>query len=116
MLQTPRILQWFDVLKGTLDKTNHEKATVDETVAALMALVTHADEYQEDSETNAVSNPIIDRLFSTWMDRFYPSSCEGKLSGEYNERMIREALTHFGKRRPKVFLSFNFHRVPLTGN
>lgn len=102
VLQTERILPWFDVMKGLLDTTTNEKGTVAETVAGLMALVTYADEYQNTSESSAVSNPIVDRLFAVWMERFYPAVSEGKIAVEYNERMIREALLQFGKRRPKV--------------
>lgn len=104
MIQTPeRIVFWLDTMQGTLAQQQaHDKGIVGETVAALMDLVTLADEYQDASETDDTSNPIIQRLFTTWMDEFYPFFVEGVPGMEYNERMFREALVSFGKRRPLV--------------
>lgn len=104
MIQTPeRVLMWLDQLKGILtQRTSHEKGIVDETVAGLMDLVALADEYQDIAEGDTTINPIIHELFSKWMDRFYPGLVDGIQSMEFNERMFRDALTSFGKRRPQV--------------
>lgn len=71
-------------------------------MAGLMDLVTLADEYQDIAEGDPSLNPIIHELFSKWMDKFYPGLVDGIQSMEFNERMFREALTSFGKRRPQV--------------
>jgi hypothetical protein len=104
MIQTPeRVITWLDLLKGVLNQhTTHGKAIVDETIAGLMDLVRLADEYQDISEEEVTLNPIMHRLFIAWMDRYYPAFVEGIPGMEYNERMIREALVQFGKRRPLV--------------
>ncbi len=105
VLQTPeRVLPWFDSYKGLLDRTGLDKLVVDETVAALMDLVMFMDEYHVRSGGDSATNPIIDRLFSIWINRFYPEVVDEDTSHEYNERMVRDALKSFGKRRPKVYL------------
>ncbi|KAK5998276.1 Tuberous sclerosis 1homolog-like-like protein [Cladobotryum mycophilum] len=106
VLQTPeRILAWFDACRGLLDKTDHEKNIVNETIAALMDVVTLADEYHEIADDDSASNPFIDRLFTTWLDKFYPAYSEGNATAEHNERMLRDALGHFGRKRPKEFFA-----------
>lgn len=104
MIRTPqRVLMWLDQLKGVLtQRTSHEKGIVNETVAGLTDLVDLADEYQDIAEGDMTVNPIVHELFSTWMDRFYPGLVDGIQSMEFNERMFRDALTSFGKRRPEV--------------
>lgn len=106
MIKTPeRIIMWLDCLKGYLtSQTEHNKGVVNETLAAVMDLVALADEYQEVSGDDEPTNPIIHRLFSTWMERVYPAFVDGVPGVEYNERMFREALVHFGQKRPLVSL------------
>lgn len=104
MIQTPeRVIMWLDTLRGILNqRTSHDKAIVNETVAGLMDLVKLADEYTDIAEEEVTLNPIMHRLFSGWMDRFYPAFVEGVPGMEYNERMFREALVQFGKKCPLV--------------
>ncbi|KND87916.1 Tuberous sclerosis 1 protein [Tolypocladium ophioglossoides CBS 100239] len=88
VLKTPeRVLPWFDACKGLLDRTGLDKLVIDETVTALMDLVTLMDEYHITSGGDWATNPIIDRLFSIWMNRFYPALVEGNNGHEYNEGM-----------------------------
>ena len=78
VLKTPeRVLPWFDACKGLLDRTGLDKLVVDETVSALMDLVTAMDEFHVTSGGDSATNPIIDRLLSIWMNRFYPALVEG---------------------------------------
>ncbi|KAM4064649.1 hamartin protein [Hirsutella rhossiliensis] len=107
-LKTPdRILPWFDTYKGLLDSAGVDKLVVDEAVAALVDVVTVTDTCHTTSPDLA-TNPIIDRLLSIWMTRLYPSLAEGNTSHEYNERLVRQALKSFGKKRPKaLFTSMN---------
>ena len=104
VLQTPeRIQQWFDACRGMLTRSTQDKGIIlNETVAGFMDLFTLADAYQDIADGQSVSNPIIDRLFDIWMDRLYPGSTAGISNLEHAERMIREALGQFGKKRPKV--------------
>ncbi|KAI6781387.1 Tuberous sclerosis 1 protein-like protein [Emericellopsis cladophorae] len=107
MIQTPeRLLLWMDTLQGILtQRVTHDRNVVDETVAGLMDLVALADDYQEDVGEGTSINPIVHTLFSSWMERFYPGVVEGIPNMEYNERMFREALIAFGKRRPLQFFA-----------
>ena len=107
MIYTPeRVLMWLDQMKGMLtERTSHEKGIVDETVAALMDLVALADEHQDTADADATINPIVHELFSKWMEKFFPGLVDGIQSMEFNERMFREALTSFGKRRPQQFFA-----------
>lgn len=103
VLQKPhRILQWFDVCRGMWESSTLSKGVVDETMAGLMDLITLAVEYQDASEPQVSKNPFIDRLFFQWVDRAYPTSVVSGPSWEYAERLIRDALNQFGKKRPKV--------------
>lgn len=103
VLQTQeRLLQWFDACQGFADKAPHDKGMITETVAGLMDVVLLAENYQENADSDDGPNPIIHRLFSVWMDRFYPASLEGHPNAQHNEKLVRESLIQFGKRRPKV--------------
>lgn len=104
MIQTPeRVIMWLDNLRGVLtQRTSNDRAIVNETVRGLMELVTMADEYQDVREEEVTLNPVMHRLFVAWMDRFYPTFVEGVPDTECNERMFRDALVQFGKRRPLV--------------
>lgn len=104
MIQTnERVLVWLDSLKGVLStRPTHDKGIVEETVAALMDLVALADEYQDISEGDLTLNPIMHQIFIIWMSRFYPGYVSGITGMEHNERIFRQALVHFGKRRPQV--------------
>ncbi|PNY28616.1 Tuberous sclerosis 1 protein [Tolypocladium capitatum] len=106
VLKTPaRVLPWFNAFKGLLDRTNLDKLLVDETVSGLMDLVTSMDEYHTTSGADSATNPIIDRLFSMWTNRFYPALAEGNTSHEYCGGLILQALKSFGKKRPKEFFT-----------
>jgi hypothetical protein len=73
-----------------------------ETVAGLMDVILIAENYQETSDTDGPPNAVIQRLFSLWMERFYPASLDGHPSAQHNERLVREVLVQFGKKRHKV--------------
>ncbi|POR39087.1 Tuberous sclerosis 1 protein [Tolypocladium paradoxum] len=74
VLKTPeRVLPWFDSCKGLLDRTGLDKLAIDETVSSLMDLVMLMDEYHITYGGDSATNPIIDRLLSIWMNRFYPA-------------------------------------------
>lgn len=95
-----KILFWFDACLQILDNTPLDKDVVKETVQAMMNTVKVAEFIQESYEGEL--NPIIDRFFSIWLDRFYTAVAEGNKAIENNEKLLRDALVHFGKRRPKV--------------
>lgn len=104
-LQSPaRILPWFDVCKGFLDRMGLDKLAVDETVSALMDLVAFTDDL-DIAAGDSATNPIIDCLFAIWVKRFYPALAEGIAIHEKNERLVRQALKAFGKKRPKEFFT-----------
>lgn len=91
------------------DNNSVDKNFVNETMAGLMDTVTLADEYQDTSDTDGAPNPIIDRLLAEWMDKYYPAYSEGNTALEYNERMLRDALCNFGKKRPQVCSVISSH-------
>ncbi|QUC20668.1 uncharacterized protein UV8b_04909 [Ustilaginoidea virens] len=102
VLQTPqRIMPWFDAFRGLLDGLDLDQKVADETVAALMDMVTHMDVLQ----TTCAGGPsaaslIIDRLFEVWATRFYVALVGGDRCFENNERLIRRGLCNFGKKHP----------------
>lgn len=104
VLQTPeRIIYWFECFQGTLDHPSaQKKLLLDEVIAGLLDLAKHSDECQDIFDNRNVVSPFIDRLLRIWIDRVYPTHSEGVLNIEYTERMSREALVQFGKKRPKV--------------
>ncbi|PHH89008.1 hypothetical protein CDD83_6770 [Cordyceps sp. RAO-2017] len=105
-LPTPeRILPWFDSCKGLLDRTGLDRLVVDEAVGALVDLVSLTEEHYASCGGDSATNPVIDRLLSIWMTRFYPSLAEGNKAHEYSERIVRQALKRFGKKRPKEFFT-----------
>lgn len=95
-------MQWFDACQGFIETAPHDKGMITETVAGLMDVVLLAENYQEASDGEIARNDIIHRLFSLWMERFYPASLAGYTNAQHNEKLVREALIQFGKRRPKV--------------
>ena len=103
MIQTSeRLVLWLDSLDGILSRTSHDKGIVDQTVAGLMDIVAIADEYQEDTDGEVKLNPIMENIFGKWMNKFYPGLVAGVQGMEYNERMFRDCLVQFGKKRPLV--------------
>ena len=105
---TERILQLCDRCKGMLEKTvSYDRGLLEELVAGLVDLITVADEYHESTDGDVATNPLIDRLFFGWMDSFYPASSAGIPGSEKNERIIREALANFGKKKPQVGIGSN---------
>ncbi|KJZ78021.1 hypothetical protein HIM_02658 [Hirsutella minnesotensis 3608] len=95
-----RILPWFDSCKGLLDKPGLDKLVVDEAVAALVDLITLTDVCHT-SAADSGSSPIVDRLLTIWTSRLFPALNEGNTEHQPNERMVRQALKTFGKKRPK---------------
>lgn len=102
-VQSPeKVLYWFDACQRILDNTPLEKEVVGETIKAMMNTIAVAEKYQASHENDPGANPIIDRLLAIWTDKFYPAMIEGNKAVENNERMLREALELFGKKRTKV--------------
>lgn len=105
VLRTPeRILGWWDICGEILDTPTHEKAVVSESYAGMMDVIALAEEQMESPDADVSSSPFIDRLFTCWMDRFYPAWRDGSTAVQYSERLTRDALINFGKRHPKVCL------------
>lgn len=102
VLRTPeRILPWFDVCMGILDEPDLDKCVVDETVAALMGIVTLIDESKAPLAGDTVAKPVIHGLMELWMKHFYPALLDGQPASEHNERLVRHSLSNFGRKRPK---------------
>lgn len=102
VLRTPeRIFTWWDSCSGILAKGYPEKGVVEESLAILMEIMSIAEENHETSDADLASSPLIDRLFTRWMERLYPAATEAVTNLEYNEKITREALVEFGKRHPK---------------
>ncbi|KAG5972394.1 hypothetical protein E4U58_006604 [Claviceps cyperi] len=102
VLRTPeRILPWFDVCMGILDEPDLDKCVVDETVAALMGIVTLLDESKAPLAGDTVAKPVIYGLMELWMKHFYPALLDGYPASEHNERLVRHSLSNFGRKRPK---------------
>lgn len=110
-LQSPeKILFWFDACQDILDNTPLDKGVVKETIAAMMNTASLADKCQSSQEGDPAPSPIIERLLSIWIDKFYPAYIEGSKFVEYNEKMLRGALGHYAKKRPKVRAFYNWLR------
>ena len=97
-----RIMIWFDRCKGIMDTIAHNKGALEEVLAAFMDLITVAEEYHVESDNGSTPNPFIDKLFFVWMSKFHPAYSAGVSGMENNERIVREALNQFGKKRPQV--------------
>ncbi|RBR24001.1 uncharacterized protein FIESC28_03114 [Fusarium coffeatum] len=103
VLRTPeRIFAWWDSCSALLSKSSPEKGVVEESLANIMEIIAVAEEDHDVSEADLASNPLIDRLFTGWMEKLYPSVSEALTHLEPNERITREALVQFGKKHPKV--------------
>lgn len=97
-----RIFAWWDTSAGMLEKASPEKSLVDEFFAGTMDVITFAEEHLVGADADLSTNPLIDRLFATWMNKLYPATCDGVVNSEHIERLTRDALVQFGKRHPKV--------------
>lgn len=75
-------------------------------------IIALAEEHADSSDTSLSNNPLIDRLFSGWMNKLYPAACEGIVTSEYLERLTRDSLVYFGKRHPRV--STQHHNASKT--
>jgi len=114
VLRTPeRIFAWWDSCSALLSKSSPEKGVVEESLANIMEIIAVAEEDHDISEADLASNPLIDRLFTGWMEKLYPSVSEALTHLEPNERITREALVQFGKKHPKVSHT-QFHTRGLT--
>lgn len=114
VLRTPeRIFAWWDSCSALLSKSSPEKGVVEESLANIMEIIAVAEEDHDISEADLAFNPLIDRLFTGWMEKLYPSVSEALTHLEPNERITREALVQFGKKHPKVSHT-QFHTRGLT--
>ncbi|KAF4974664.1 hypothetical protein FZEAL_8464 [Fusarium zealandicum] len=101
-LRTPeRIFAWWDSCATLLAKASPEKGVVEASLANIMEIISIAEEDHEASDADLASHPLIDRLFTGWMEKLYPAATEAVANLEYNEKITREALVQFGKRHPK---------------
>lgn len=106
ILRTPaRIFAWWDSCSALLAKSSPEKGVVEASLANIMEIISIAEEDHDGSDSDLSSNPLIERLFTGWMEKLYPSVTEALSSLEANERITREALVQFGKKHPKELFS-----------
>ena len=75
---------------------------MEESLATIMEIISVAEENHDGADTDLASSPLIDRLFTGWMEKLYPAATEALTSLEPNEKITREALVQFGKKHPKV--------------
>lgn len=103
MLRTAdRIFAWWDTSAGMLEKASPERSLVEEFFGGITDVITFAEENPDGVDGDLSTNPLIDRLFAIWMNKLYPSTCDGVVTSEHTERLTRDALVQFGKRHPKV--------------
>jgi hypothetical protein len=99
-----RVLEWLELLiEPVLGHLGLEKGLASEAVANVMDILT-ADNYDDEEEagSNPKPSPIATRLLDRWMHLFHITQPEGNSTELFKEKLMREALLAFGKKRPKV--------------
>jgi hypothetical protein len=102
MIQTSeRMLSWLNALKAVVNNNGYDKGRMTEGIALMSDFIKTASDNADDFD-DTTPNPIVGWLFSTWMDKFYPSTVEGISGMEFAERLTREELMSYGKQHQQV--------------
>lgn len=96
-----RIFQWWDLLQdGYGDALLTEKGLMTESFSGLLNILSQDDLYPEEGGSVPAVNLFVDRLMSMWMDSWQGPWLRGP--ADHVEKVVREALLLYGKRKPKV--------------
>jgi hypothetical protein len=98
-----RLLQWWDLLcEPILEQEAQDRGLASESFDAMVEILMSYNSESEDSNADSISNPFAERLLAVWIDKYNPAPGESNSAVELRERRVRDALSAFGKRRPKV--------------
>ncbi len=96
------ILLWWDKLvEPVVESLSREKGLAHEALANVESLLIY-DGDDEQGDGDGVSSPIANRLLEKWMDVVQDAQLEGNSSASYKEKLLRETVLLFGKKKPKV--------------
>jgi hypothetical protein len=100
--QSDKIFRWFDLLLPQLDHLSQEKGLAVESQGVVLDILTADDGNDTNSPTGGAAIPLAERLALVWLDE-----CElvGKcpdVARNFKEKILRETLIQYGKKRPKV--------------
>ena len=97
----PRIFQWWDLLQdGYGEALSTEKGLMSESFSGLLNLLSQDNTYSKEETSVPAVNLFVERLISMWMDHWQGPSLRGP--ADHVEKVVREALVLYGKRKPKV--------------
>jgi len=97
-----RLVQWWDrLIEPILEYMSQERGLAKEALANVLDLVSFEEEGPGASDSQG-PNVFADRLLRRWMQVLELAELGDNPSTEFNERVIREGITRFGKKDPKA--------------
>lgn len=97
-----RLVQWWDrLIEPILEYMSQERGLAKEALANVLDLVSFEEEGSGGSDSQG-PNVFADRLLRRWMQVLEMAELGDNPSTEFNERVIREGITRFGKKDPKA--------------
>lgn len=109
-----RLVQWWDrLIEPILEYMSQEKGLAKEAITNVLDLVSFEEEGTASSASDG-PNVFADRLLKRWMQILERLELDDNPSTAFNERVVREAITRFGKKEPKArVLSFRSGGCPM---
>lgn len=95
------MLWWDKLVEPVVDHLSQEKGLAHEALANVESLLIY-DGDDDEGDTDGVSSPIAKRLLEKWMELVQDAQLEGNSGATYKEKLLRETVFLFGKKKPKV--------------
>ncbi|EOO03865.1 putative tuberous sclerosis 1 protein [Phaeoacremonium minimum UCRPA7] len=101
-----RFIQWWDKLvEPVLDHLGHEKGLASEAIASTIDILTADDANQDNVTPDSGSLQLANRLLGKWMHLYQITQPEGKSAQGFKEKLLRETVLQFAKKRPKRYVT-----------
>ncbi|KAI0508564.1 Hamartin protein-domain-containing protein [Xylaria bambusicola] len=109
--QTTTVLQWLDLLLPALANLGLDKDLATETQGFMLDILTGGDGNDTTSFTRGATTPVAEKIISLWFQEVDLLRNCSNPAQDFKEKLMRETLVLYGKKRPKEFMTVVDHFV-----
>lgn len=97
-----RVQTWLDIGRAFLDDVVKDKTLLCNSATWIQGLLAFGEADGDENSTEALVgvNPLLEKLAHTWITDYHLGFVEGVQT--YNEKVIRETVLQYGKKKPRV--------------
>ncbi|KAI1437146.1 hypothetical protein GGR50DRAFT_114984 [Xylaria sp. CBS 124048] len=99
--QPARVLQWFELLQPLLTHLSRQSNLASESQGIVLDILTADDGNDTKAFTGGAAGPVAEKIILLWFRAVESLQAGPDASKEFKEKLLKETLILYGKKRPK---------------